>query len=240
MRMMDSNVESIVKAAELLKPFTKLGNVPSYAIFDGQSTVQIQDAPAFAIALNRLDKDIMRPIGLIASERWITEKWAKKNPHIKKIQVIEEAQNIFNDLDYGAIWSENTYREGRSTTTAVYSVTQGLEVYSQSKAGIAAIKNSTVKIIGLQEKYDIESVHDKLHLSEGEANFLINHARRGLMVIKAGNESAIVQFKATDYENMLFCNESTDPLFAQRKEYMKTIFVEQVIQASMEEAAASS
>lgn len=239
-RMISSNIEAVAKAAEFLKPFTKHGNVPSYAIFDGQSTVQIQDVPAFAIALNRLDKEVMRPIGLIAAERWITEKWAKKNPHIKKIQVIEEAQNIFNDLDYGAIWAENTYREGRSTTTAIYSVTQGLEVYSQSKAGIAAIKNSTVKIIGLQEKYDIESVHDKLHLSEGEANFLINQARRGLMVLKAGNESTIVQFKGTEYEDMLFCNESTDPLFAKRKEYMRTIFGEQEIQTSLNQAAAAS
>lgn len=239
-KMLDSDSEAVKTASELIKPFTKLGNSPSYAIFDGQSTVEIKDVPLYAIALNKLDAEIMRPIGLIVAERWMTEKWAKKNTHIEKFMVIEEAQNIFNDLDYGAVWAERAFREGRSTTTSVVPVTQGLEVFGQSKAGIAAIKNCTVKVIGIQEQYDIDVVKDKLNLTEFESDFLVNYATRGLLLVKADKESAIVKFEGTHFEKMMFANEPTDPLYQERKEYMKTLLAAREMKIREDQRAAAT
>ncbi|NHN34895.1 DUF87 domain-containing protein [Paenibacillus sp. S3N08] len=221
--MEKSDKEAVRIAADIFIQFTKTGKAPSMSIFDGQSTVSVKDAPIFAIALNRLDKDIMRPLGLVAAQRWITEKWAKKNPDIKKLEVIEEAQNIFNDPDVGGVWAESSYREGRSTNTGIISVTQGLEVYTKSAAGIAAIKNSPIKIIGLQEKIDIDSVQGMLNLSEGEAHFLVNQASRGKVVLKIDNESTILQVQATKFEHMLFTTDPNDPAYAQRKIYIRDL-----------------
>lgn len=220
-KMAQSEIESVRKAAEMLRPFTKHGNSPSYAIFDGQSTVDIGQAPMFAFAINKLDKEIMRPIGLFATARWLTENFAKKNPEQRKSIVIEECQNIFDDKDFGGYWAESSYREGRSTNTSVVAVTQGLEVFDRSEAGIAALKNSPIKIIGIQEEYDIDAVQGKLALSEGEADFLVNQATKGWVVLKIDNESTIVKIDACPMENMLFTTDPNDPAYWQRKEYIK-------------------
>src|SRR5690606_2000649 len=43
-KMRDSNKNEVEKAAEMLKSFTRYGDRPSYSIFDGQSTVDIQSS----------------------------------------------------------------------------------------------------------------------------------------------------------------------------------------------------
>lgn len=208
-------------AAEVVKAFTKHGEFASYAIFDGQSTVELKNAPIYGIAINRLDTEIMRPIGLYVATRWTMERWAKKHPEWKKFLVIEECQNIFNDPDVGAAWAESAYREGRSTNTGVVAVTQGLEVFTRSQAGMAAIKNSPIKIIGIQESLDIEAVQGKLDLTEGEANFLVYQAKKGDMVVKVDNQSAIVKVDASPLEHMLFTTDPNDPKYAERQAFMR-------------------
>ncbi|MFT9486605.1 MAG: VirB4 family type IV secretion system protein [Tepidibacillus sp.] len=221
LKMSQSIKPDVKKAAELLKNFTKHGEIPSYAIFDGQSTVQLKNAPIIGFGINKLDKEIMRPIGLIAVTKWLDEKFVKANTDQKKNLIIEEAQNIFNDQDVGSVWAESAYREGRWTNTGVVAVTQGLEVFTQSKAGIAALKNSPVKLIGIQESVDIDSVQGILALSEGEADFLVYQATKGNMVLKIDNESTIVTVDASEHEHMLFTTDPNDPAYYKRKEYMK-------------------
>ncbi|MCE3203490.1 VirB4 family type IV secretion system protein [Paenibacillus sonchi] len=220
-RMAASSQGAVRKAADMLKPFTRLGNMPSYAIFDGPSTVELKHAPVFGFAINRLDPEIMRPIGLFVAERWMMECWAKKFPEIQKQLVIEESQNIFLDEDFGAIWAESAYREGRATNTGVVSVTQGLEVYTRSQAGMAAIKNSPVKLIGIQETLDIDAVRGKLALTEGEADYLVYQARKGDLVVKVDNQSTIVHVDASPLENMMFTSDPNDPAYQERKRRMR-------------------
>ncbi|OUM86624.1 MAG: hypothetical protein BAA01_11485 [Bacillus thermozeamaize] len=220
-RMAASESETIRKAAEMLKPFTRAGNMPSYAIFDSQTNVELGSTPIFGFAINRLDQEIMRPIGLFIATRWMMERWAKRNPQAQKLLVIEECQNIFNDEDVGAVWAEAAYREGRSTNTGVVAVTQGLEVFTRSHAGMAAIKNSPVKLIGIQEPLDIDAVQGKLALTEGEAHFLVHQARKGDMVVKVDDQSVIVRIDASPFEHMLFTTDPNDPRYAERKRYIR-------------------
>ncbi|GGH41108.1 hypothetical protein GCM10008014_00420 [Paenibacillus silvae] len=222
-KMSTHKSEAIRKASELLQPFTREGEMSSYAIFDGQSTIELKNAPIFGFGINRLDPEIMRPIGLFVAERWMMECWAKKLPDIQKLLVIEECQNIFLDEDFGAVWAESVFREGRATNTGIVPVTQGLEVFTRSQAGMAAIKNSPIKIIGIQEALDIEAVRDKLALTEGEADFLVYQARKGDMLVKVDNQSAIVHVDASPFEEMLFTTDPNDPLYAERKRYIKEL-----------------
>lgn len=225
-KMAEAESEAVRKAAEMLKPFTREGNMPSYAIFDGQSTVEIANAPIFGFAINRLDPEIMRPIGLFIATRWMMERWAKRQPQAQKLLVIEECQNIFNDPDVGSVWAESAYREARSTNTGVVAVTQGLEVFTRSHAGMAAIKNSPVKLIGIQEPLDIEAVQGKLALTEGEAHFLVYQARKGDMVVKVDDQSVIVRVDASPREHMLFTSDPNDPEYAARKTYIRDLLRE--------------
>lgn len=220
LKMAQSELEEVRQAAEMLKPFTKHGSSPSYAIFDGQSTVELKGYPGYGFALNRLDKDIMRPIGLAAIAIWLQENFAKSNVSQEKLIMIEEAQNIFDDPDVGGPFAETAYREFRSTNTGVCAVTQGLEVLSRSNAGIAAVKNSPIKIIGKQEAFDIEAIQGQLHLSEGEAAFLLN-AKTGQVILKVEDESDIVFTRASEYEHMMFTTNPNDPAFYRRKELLR-------------------
>ena len=219
-RMAASDIEEVRYAAEIFKPFTQYGSSPSYSIFDGQSTVELKGYPGYGFALNRLDKDIMRPIGLAAVAIWLNENFTKSNVSQEKIIMIEEAQNIFDDEDVGGPFAETAYREYRSTNTGVCAVTQGLEVLRRSNAGVAAVKNSPIKIIGKQESIDIEMIQDELRLSEGEADFLLN-AKRGEVILRIEDESDIVFTKASNYEHMMFTTDPNDPAFYQRKELLK-------------------
>lgn len=227
-KMSEHKSESIRKASELLQPFTRKGEMSSYAIFDGPSTVELKNAPIFGFAINRLDPEIMRPIGLFVTERWMMERWAKRHPETQKLLIIEECQNIFLDEDFGAVWAESAFREGRATNTGIVPVTQGLEVFTRSQAGMAAIKNSPIKIIGIQEALDIDAVRGKLALTEGEADFLVYQARKGDMLVKVDNQSAIVHVDAAPFEHMLFTTDPNDPLYAERKRYIKERFSKEV------------
>lgn len=220
LKMGASDKEEVRKAAELLNPFTKHGSSPSYAIFDGQSTVELKGYPGYGFALNRLDKDIMRPIGLSAVAIWLNENFAKSDVSQEKIIMIEEAQNIFDDPDVGGPFAETAYREYRTTNTGVCAITQGLEVLRRSNAGIAAIKNSPIKIIGKQEDIDIRTISDELRLSEGEAAFLLR-AKKGEVVLRIEDESDIVFTQASPYEHMMFTTNPNDPAYWQRKELLK-------------------
>ncbi|QNB45365.1 DUF87 domain-containing protein [Thermanaerosceptrum fracticalcis] len=220
LKMAASEHEEVRKAAEMLKPFTRHGSSPSYAIFDGQSTVELKGYPGYGFALNRLDKDVMRPIGLSAIAIWLNENFAKSDVSQEKIIVIEECQNIFDDPDVGGPFAETAYREYRATNTGVCAVTQGLEVLSRTNAGIAAVKNSPIKIIGKQESFDIEAIQGKLNLSEGEAAFLLG-AKTGQLILKVEDESDIVLTKASDYEHMMFTTNPNDPAYYKRKELLK-------------------
>lgn len=219
-RMAASELEEVRQAAELLKPFTKHGTSPSYAIFDGQSTVELKGFPGYGFALNRLDKDIMRPIALSAIAIWLNENFAKADVSQEKIIVIEEAQNIFDDPDVGGPFAETAYREYRATNTGVCAVTQGLEVLRRSNAGVAAVKNSPIKIIGKQEPIDIERIQDELRLSEGESAFLLN-AKKGQVILRIEDESDVVFTQASPYEHMMFTTDPNDPALYRRKELLK-------------------
>lgn len=218
--MEQSDLEEVRQAAELLKPFTHYGTSPSYSIFDGQSTVELKGFPGYGFAVNRLDKDIMRPIGLTAISMWLNENFAKADVSQEKIIVIEEAQNILDDPDVGGPFAEAAYREFRATNTGMCAVTQGLEVLRRSNAGIAAIKNSPIKIIGKQEDIDIQAISDELRLSEGEAGFLLR-AKKGEVVLRIEDESDIVFIQASDLEHMMFTTNPNDSAFYQRKEMLK-------------------
>ncbi|PTQ51903.1 MAG: hypothetical protein HSCHL_0979 [Hydrogenibacillus schlegelii] len=222
-RMVRTDHPEIRAAASVLKLFTRYGDAPSYAIFDGQSTVEIGEAPIFAFAVNRLDKEIMRPIGLTVATRWVMERWAKKRPLEKKRIVVEEAQNLFNDPDVGSVWMESAYREARSTNTSVCSVTQGLEVFTRSQSGIAALKNSTIKLIGIQERVDIQSVADVLDLTEGESEFITRHAYKGNLLIRVDQEGAFLRVEASPYEHMMFTSDPNDPAYLERKMLVRQI-----------------
>ncbi|MDX8367181.1 VirB4 family type IV secretion system protein [Cytobacillus sp. IB215665] len=196
-------------AAELLKNFTQHGDAPSQAIFDTESTVKITDVPIFGFGLDKLDEEIMRPLGMFIATKWQSTKFAKKNRKQKKRVVVDEAQIPMEDLET-AQWLENEFRVVRFFNTSMCAVTQGFEVFTRLAQGMGILKNSPTKLLLRQESIDIEEIKGKLDLSEGEGEFLVHQAMEGLGIIKIDGESSIIKIDSTQEEYNLFTTDPND------------------------------
>ncbi|RJX17211.1 MAG: DUF87 domain-containing protein [Desulforudis sp.] len=192
------------KAAQLLKPFTRKG-LPSQAIFDCESTVEIMHVPAFAICVADLDDEIMKPLGMFVATKWVWEVFGRDRKTRKRI-ITDEAQLMMSEPET-ADWEENAFRRARKRNISMCAASQGFEVFLRVPQGLGVLKNSSTKIMMRQEALDIAAVREKFSLSEGEAMFLLS-AKKGWGIVKADTDAAIFYGKVTDEEYRWF---TTDP-----------------------------
>ncbi|MCL6478883.1 MAG: DUF87 domain-containing protein [Peptococcaceae bacterium] len=203
------NVPGLEQAADLLKPYTRRGGMPSQAIFDCQSNVDLKNTPAFAISVRGLDEDIMRPIGLFVATKWVWERFGS-NRKIKKRIVIDEAQTMMDEKSLEtAKWLEDAFRRARKRNISMCAVTQGFEVFLRVPQGMGILKNSSTKFLLRQEAIDIAAVKDKFSLSEGEAGFLLT-AKKGWGIIKVNDDASIFYADVTDREYEMFTSDPND------------------------------
>lgn len=195
---------ALEKAAQLLKPFTRKG-LPSQAVFDCESTVDIRHAPAFAICVADLDDEIMKPLGMFVATKWVWEVFGRDRKTRKRI-ITDEAQLMMNEPET-ADWEENAFRRARKRNISMCAASQGFEVFLRVPQGLGVLKNASTKIMMRQEALDIAAVMEKFSLSEGEAMFLLS-AKKGWGIIKADTDAAIFYGRVTDEEYRWF---TTDP-----------------------------
>ena len=203
--MEDPKLQDIL---DFIKVFTREGGDPSKAIFDGQSTFSVSSCEIFGISLANLDEEIMRPLGSFVSQKFIWEKFFKKNRHIRKRGIMDEAQ-LAMEHDEEASWMENAYRRVRKLNGSMWLLTQGFEVLMRVQQGMGILKNSPTKLLLRQESLDIDAVAGKFNLSEGEANFLLT-SPEGVGILKVDEESTILQIQATPQERILYSTKPSE------------------------------
>jgi hypothetical protein len=202
-------ISELEQAAMLLRPFTRYGGMPSQAIFDCHSNVNISGVPAFAISVKGLDEDIMRPIGLFVATKWVWEKFGK-NWRIRKRIVTDESQTMMDeDSTETAKWLEDAFRRARKRNTSMCAITQGFEVFMRVPQGMGILKNASTKFLLRQEGIDIEAVKDKFSLSEGEANFLLT-TPKGWGIVKVNNDASVFYGETDDTEYDMFTSDPND------------------------------
>lgn len=197
---------ALEKAALLLKPFTRKG-LPSQAVFDCESTVDIRRAPAFAICVADLDDEIMKPLGMFIATKWVWEAFGRDRKARKRI-ITDEAQLMMNEPET-ADWEENAFRRARKRNISMCAASQGFEVFLRVPQGLGVLKNSSTKIMMRQEALDIAAVQEKFALSGGEAAFLLT-AKKGWGVIRADTDAAAFYGKVTDEEYKWFTSDPND------------------------------
>jgi len=200
----------LVKAAQLIKPFTRKDGVSAQSIFDGESTVNIEGLPAFAFSVAGLDEEIMRPLGLFVATKWVWEKFGRDRKVRKRI-VVDEAQTMM-DTPETAKWLEDAFRRARKRNISMCAGTQGFEVFLRVPQGLGILKNSSTKVLMRQEAVDIQAVQEKFSLSEGEAAFLLT-SRKGWGVVRADNDAAVFYAKPMDSEYVWFTSDPNDLAF---------------------------
>ncbi|MGN4128085.1 VirB4 family type IV secretion system protein [Lysinibacillus sphaericus] len=199
--------ERLKDVAEILKGFTKEHGTPERAIFDCQSNVNINDVPILAFGLAELDIEIMKPIGLFISTKWLATKFSHKNREIQKRVVVDEAQVIMEDNET-AQWLENEFRIVRFFNTSMGAITQGFEVFARSEHGLGIMKNAPTKLFLKQDNIDETQLQEKFNLTGNEVDFLTKRAKEGLGILRVNEERSIIKVTGTPLEEYLF---ETDP-----------------------------
>lgn len=202
---------ALADVCKVLSTFTKQGGTASSSIFDCQTTVEdIWDFPIIVFSVAGLDEEIMRPLGLFITTRWVWNKLSR-NKRIKKRIVVDEAQ-VMMDTHETALWLENAFRRARKRNISMCACTQGFEVFMRVPEGNGILKNATTKIMMKQEPIDITSVTRDFGLSQGEADFLLT-AKIGTGIIKTDKDAAVFYAVSTDKEYRMFTSDPNDLVF---------------------------
>lgn len=192
--------------ASSLEMFKKGG---IYDMFDCQTSDSIanfKNAPIVTFDVSRLEESVLRPIGMYVALSWTWEKFGKKNPQIKKRIVCDEAWMLVNKnmkgYEYTAQFLETSSRRIRKRNGGLLVASQNFTEFAESSQGKAVLTNAKTNIFLGQASSDVDALQDTFKLSDGEKLFLLQ-ARRGEMLVRMDDESAVVQVIPFDVEREL-------------------------------------
>ena len=180
-----------------------------YDIFDCQTSselVNFKNAPLVTFDISKLEESILRPIGMYVAMSWTWEKFVKKNPHIKKRVICDEAWMLVNKNmvghEYTAQFLENCSRRIRKRNGGLLVASQNFIEFENSDQGKAVLTNAVTSIFLKQNSTDIDALQDTFKLSDGEKHFLVS-AKRGEILIKVAGQTAVAEVVALPMEERI-------------------------------------
>lgn len=168
----------------LLKQYLR-GN--SLGIFDGQSEVNLGDAPLVSIDVFHLEEKFARPYAMAVALSWIWDKFVKGNPEIKKRVVVDEAW-LFMKYKDTAEFLANMARRARKRKCSLVVATQNFTEF-QSPEGKSVIANLGTVILMMQAPHELANVARAFHLNDGETAYL-RTCGIGDVLLKANSQTA--------------------------------------------------
>lgn len=185
-----------------------------YDIFDCQTSselVNFKNAPLVTFDISKLEEGILRPIGMYVAMSWTWEKFVKKNPHIKKRVICDEAWMLVNKNmvghQYTAQFLENCSRRIRKRNGGLLVASQNFIEFENSEQGKAVLTNAVTSIFLKQNSTDIDALQDTFKLSDGEKHFLVS-AKRGEILIKVAGQTAVAEVVALPMEERIITPEN--------------------------------
>ncbi len=204
MRANKFNAE-LMEESEIIKAFTKAGNIKGQSIFDCQTTVDFENELLVGMCVADLD-EIMKPLGLYLATTNSWNAYERLPKMVAKDIVIEEAQNMMVEQDE-ADWLEQRWRTSRRRNIGMHAITQGFEVFLRAQQGLGILKNSSVKFLMKQDAMDIEAVEKKFNLPEGVKTRLLRFGK-GECIFIVEDDMTQITTKPMPHEYKLF---STNP-----------------------------
>lgn len=198
--------ETLNSIANALRMFTKDG---VYGMFDcetDESVANYKDSPVICFDVKGLEENVLRPIGMYIALSWAWDKFAKKNPKIKKRIVCDEAWMLTNPnmsgYQYTADFLQTCARRARKRNCALLCASQNFKEFVSCPQGEAVLTNAIVNIFLKQASTDIDALQDKFKLSNGERSYLLS-PRKGHFLLKMASEGTVGFAYSTDYEKYL-------------------------------------
>lgn len=198
--------KEVEKVYNALRMFKKGG---VYDLFDRQTSEDLKEfhkANIVTFDVSQLEESVLRPIGMYIALTWTWEKFIKKNPHILKRVVCDEAWMLTSPTmaghEFTASFLERAARRIRKRGGALLVASQNFIEFASNPQAKAVLSNATVNVFLKQDATDIDAVQETFKLSDGERNFLLG-AKRGEMLIRMGGESSIAYAWPFLYEKEL-------------------------------------
>jgi type IV secretory pathway VirB4 component len=193
-----SRLEKLAPASALLvmlKPFLRGGTL---GIFDGQSRVRLKDAPLVCFDVSRLEEKFMRPLAMHVVLGWTWEKFVKKNPHIKKHVVVDEAWRFMKYPD-SADFLEDMSRRSRKRVAGLITATQGFYEFTGSQQGKSILTNSATMLLMQQSSADHGAIQSLLRLPEGQMREMRLFGQ-GDGLLRLGDAAAVIHVNVFPFE----------------------------------------
>ena len=184
------------RLSTLLFPYLK-GN--PLGLFDGQSRVSLRDAVAVDFDISYLEEGVMKPLAMHIVLNWIWEKFVKRNRHIHKLVVADEAWMYMHHAD-SAMFLEKMSRRCRKRNTSFCVASQSFEEFTRNQQGKAVLTNASATILLKQNETDIDYVQEQYHLSDSQRQFL-ESAYPGEALLKIGKNMLTMRVDASPFEH---------------------------------------
>jgi conjugal transfer ATP-binding protein TraC len=185
------------RLANGIKPLLRGGSV---GMFDGQTTVQIEDELMICFNLRGLGGEFSRFVGIQAILSWLWQKFAQRGGReVSKCVAVDEAW-MFLRYPGAAQYLEILARRGRKHGCALTIATQRFEEFSSTSEGRAVIESCASVLVLRQEEHAAEAVVDYFHLSEGCLGLIIPPAKAGQGIMRVSGTTTAIQVSPAPFE----------------------------------------
>lgn len=190
-------VKIINKFAEVFKVYTR---ERSMGFFDGQSTVDIENAPFVNLDISELDEEFEQPLTMIILVNWIWEHYVKRNVEGKKKRVIiDEAWMLLKMGDVAVNFLNVMARRARKRKVSLTTISQRFEDFYRHEVARAVISSAAIQIFLKQNPTEVELLKEVYKLTDMECNFL-TQVNIGNGIIRMNDVSTSIHVITTDTE----------------------------------------
>ena len=181
-----SNLREVFEALQPYRARKTLG------IFDTQTPKQLQrmaDLPVITFDVSAIESSDIKTLSMYVLLSWIWEKFGKKNPHIKKRVLVDEAWMMMSPsqpgYQYTSTFLETMSRRIRKGGLCVAS--QKIDDFNQTPQGRAVLTNAHTTFLLNHQEFEVPALRKAFDLDEGIIQNIIN-VERGRVLIKQGNK----------------------------------------------------
>lgn len=205
----------ILALSDGLRMFKKGGIYDMFDTHTSESLHNFNNSPIVTFNVSKLEESILRPIGMYVALTWTWEKFVKKNLHIKKRVICDEAWMLVSrnmaGSEFTASFLETASRRIRKRNGGLLVASQNFTEFANSIQGQAVLKNAVVNIFLGQDSTDADALKETFKLSDGEILFLLT-AKRGEMLVRIHGESSVVAVVPFEYEKQLIEKKQFNPV----------------------------
>lgn len=172
----------------------------SMGFFDGQSTVDVENATFVNLDISKLDEDFEQPLTMIILCNWIWEHYVKRNVEGKRKRVIiDEAWMLLKMGDVAVDFLNVMSRRARKRKVSLTTISQRFEDFYKNEIARSVISSSAIQIFLKQNATEVELLKEVYNLTDMECRYL-TQVNVGNGIIRMNNISTTMHVITTEYE----------------------------------------